>query len=161
VVASTHKEEPMTDTNPSPSPTTNPADLVGKVVKSEAEWRAQLTPLEYKVLREAGTERAFTGEYTDTTTEGVYRCKACGAELFRSDQKFSSHCGWPSFFAPLAEDRVRYITDDSHFMRRVEVRCGTCDSHLGHVFEGEGYGTPTDLRYCINSVSLTLAEKDS
>ena len=114
----------MTDTNPRTSPTTNPADLVGKVVKSEAEWRAQLTPLEYKVLREAGTERAFTGEYTDTTTEGVYRCKACGAELFRSDQKFSSHCGWPSFFAPLAEDRVRYITDDTHFMRRVEVRCG-------------------------------------
>ena len=151
----------MTDTNPATtSPSTNPADLVGKVVKSEAEWRAQLTPSEFKVLREAGTERAFTGEYTDTTTEGVYRCRACGAELFRSDQKFSSHCGWPSFFAPLAEDRVRYITDDSHFMRRVEVRCGTCDSHLGHVFEGEGYDTPTDLRYCINSVSLTLEEKD-
>ncbi|HEU5485872.1 MAG TPA: peptide-methionine (R)-S-oxide reductase MsrB [Microlunatus sp.] len=146
----------MTDSNPT---ITNPADLVGKVVKSEAEWRAQLTPFEYKVLREAGTERAFTGEYTDTTTEGVYRCKACHAELFRSDQKFSSHCGWPSFFAPLAEDRVRYITDDSHFMRRVEVRCGTCDSHLGHVFEGEGYDTPTDLRYCINSVSLTLEPK--
>jgi peptide-methionine (R)-S-oxide reductase len=150
----------MTDTNPATSsPSTNPADLVGKVVKSEAEWRAQLTPFEYKVLREAGTERAFTGEYTDTTTEGVYRCRACGAELFRSDQKFSSHCGWPSFFAPLAEDRVRYITDDSHFMRRVEVRCGTCDSHLGHVFEGEGYDTPTDQRYCINSVSLTLEPK--
>jgi peptide-methionine (R)-S-oxide reductase len=143
----------MTDTNRAIS---DPAATVGKVVKSEAEWRAQLTPMEYKVLREAGTERAFTGDYTDTTAEGVYRCKACGAELFRSDQKFSSHCGWPSFFAPLAEERVRYITDDSHFMKRVEVRCATCDSHLGHVFEGEGYDTPTDLRYCINSVSLTL-----
>ena len=146
----------MTDTNHA---TPDPAATVGKVVKSEAEWRAQLTPMEYKVLREAGTERAFTGEYTDTTTEGVYRCRACNAELFRSDQKFSSHCGWPSFFAPLAEDRVRYIEDGSLFMKRVEVRCGTCDSHLGHVFEGEGYETPTDLRYCINSVSLTLEEK--
>jgi peptide-methionine (R)-S-oxide reductase len=143
----------MAETDPAAP---NPADTVGKVVKSEAEWRAQLSPFEYKVLREAGTERAFTGEYTDTTTEGVYRCKACGTELFRSDQKFSSHCGWPSFFAPLAEDRVRYISDDSHFMHRVEVRCAACDSHLGHLFEGEGYDTPTDLRYCINSVSLTL-----
>jgi peptide-methionine (R)-S-oxide reductase len=132
------------------------AAQVGKIVKSEAEWRAQLTPMEYKVLREAGTERAFTGEYTDTTTQGVYRCKACGNELFRSEAKFSSHCGWPSFFAPLAEDRVRYIVDRSMFMKRVEVRCANCDSHLGHVFEGEGYDTPTDQRYCINSVSLTL-----
>ena len=140
----------MTDTQ------NDPAAQVGKVIKSEAEWRAQLNPLEYQVLREAGTERPFTGEYTDTKTEGVYRCKACGAELFRSDQKFESHCGWPSFFAPLAEDRVRYIEDNSLFMKRVEVRCATCDSHLGHVFAGEGYNTPTDLRYCINSVSLTL-----
>ncbi|WP_152363768.1 peptide-methionine (R)-S-oxide reductase MsrB [Microlunatus speluncae] len=133
-----------------------PASTVGKVIKSEAEWKAQLSPAEYHVLREAGTERAFTGEYTDTKTTGVYRCRACGTELFRSDTKFDSHCGWPSFFAPLAEERVRYIEDESMGMRRVEVRCATCDSHLGHVFEGEGYGTPTDLRYCINSVSLSL-----
>jgi len=134
----------------------NPAAQVGNVIKSEAEWRAQLTPKEYHVLREAGTERAFTGEYTDTKTKGVYRCRACGAELFRSETKFESHCGWPSFYAPLAEDRVRYIEDNSMFMKRVEVRCATCDSHLGHLFSGEGYGTPTDQRYCINSISLTL-----
>ena len=146
----------MTNLESSNPVSPSPASTVGKVVKSEAEWRAQLTPMEYKVLRQAGTERAFTGEYTDTKTEGVYRCKACNAELFRSDQKFASHCGWPSFFAPLAEERVRYIEDNSGFMKRVEVRCATCDSHLGHVFAGEGYGTPTDLRYCINSVSLAL-----
>ncbi|MCT1459025.1 peptide-methionine (R)-S-oxide reductase MsrB [Aestuariimicrobium sp. p3-SID1156] len=133
-----------------------------KVVKTNDEWRAQLNDLEYHVLREAGTERPFTGEYTDTTTEGVYRCRACNAELFRSNEKFSSHCGWPSFFAPLAEERVRYLTDDSLPGRpRVEVRCATCDSHLGHVFEGEGYDTPTDLRYCINSVCLTLEPAES
>lgn len=134
----------------------DPAAQVGKVVKSEAEWRAQLSREEYHVLREAGTERPFTGEYTDTTTEGIYRCRACSTELFRSTTKFESHCGWPSFFAPLAEERVRYIDDSALGMQRVEVRCAACDSHLGHVFSGEGYGTPTDLRYCINSVSLTL-----
>jgi peptide-methionine (R)-S-oxide reductase len=142
--------------SPTSSPTTSPAANVGKVVKSEQEWRKLLSPEEFHVLRQAGTERPFIGEYTDTKTEGVYRCRACGAELFRSDEKFESHCGWPSFFAPLAEERVRYITDDSMGMRRVEVRCAACDSHLGHVFEGEGYQTPTDLRYCINSISLSL-----
>lgn len=131
-----------------------------KVLLSEDEWRAKLNDLEYKVLREAGTEAPFVGEYTDTTTEGVYSCRACGAELFRSEEKFASHCGWPSFFAPLAEDTVRYLRDTTIPGRpRTEVRCASCDSHLGHVFEGEGYETPTDLRYCINSVCLTLEPK--
>jgi peptide-methionine (R)-S-oxide reductase len=124
--------------------------------KTEEEWRVRLTPAEFRVLRQAGTEAPWTGEYTDTKTKGVYRCRACGSELFSSDTKFDSHCGWPSFWTPLAEDRVRYIEDNSLGMRRVEVRCANCDSHLGHVFEGEGYGTPTDQRYCINSISLTL-----
>ena len=117
---------------------------VGKIAKN---WREVLKPEEYAVLREGGTERAFTGEYWDTKTEGVYSCRACGTELFRSAEKFESHCGWPSFFAPLAEDRVRYLEDTT--------------SHLGHVFEGEGYDTPTDLRYCINSVCLTLEPQKS
>lgn len=123
----------------------------------DEHWRAVLSPQEYHVLRQAGTEAPFTGEYTDTTTAGVYRCRACGAELFRSETKFASHCGWPSFYAPLAEDRVKYYTDDSLPGRpRTEVRCAACGSHLGHVFEGEGYETPTDQRYCINSICLTL-----
>lgn len=126
------------------------------VRKTDSEWREQLTPEEYRVLREAGTEAPFTGEYTDTETEGVYACRACGAELFRSAAKFHSGCGWPSFFTPLAGDRVVEIEDRSHGMTRTEVRCASCDSHLGHVFAGEGYGTPTDLRYCINSVSMRL-----
>ncbi|MFG1942895.1 peptide-methionine (R)-S-oxide reductase MsrB [Nonomuraea sp. NPDC048826] len=127
-----------------------------KVVKSEAEWRVQLSPEEFHVLREAGTERPFTGEYVDTKTEGVYACRACGAELFRSDTKFESHCGWPSFFQPSDSDAVRLIEDRSHGMVRTEVRCTRCDSHLGHVFHGEGYPTPTDDRFCINSISLRL-----
>ncbi|MFT8395170.1 peptide-methionine (R)-S-oxide reductase MsrB [Propionibacterium sp.] len=125
-------------------------------LKSDEQWQAELGPQEYQVLRRGGTEAPYQGEYTDTTTKGVYRCRACGAELFRSDQKFPSHCGWPSFYAPLAEDRVQYIVDDSLGMRRTEVRCANCGSHLGHVFEGEGYDTPTDQRYCINSICLTL-----
>lgn len=124
--------------------------------RSDVQWQQILSPEEFHVLRQAGTERPFTGEYWDTTTEGVYSCRACGSELFASTTKFDAGCGWPSFFAPLAEDRVRYISDESLGMKRVEVRCANCDSHMGHVFEGEGFKTPTDLRYCMNSLSLTL-----
>ena len=131
-----------------------------KVERTEAEWRELLSPDEYAVLRQAGTERAFTGEYTDTETVGVYHCKACGAELFRSDTKFHSGCGWPSFYQPVEGDSVTLIEDRSLGMLRVEARCAACDSHLGHVFTGEGYGTPTDERWCINSVSLTLEPKE-
>jgi peptide-methionine (R)-S-oxide reductase len=130
------------------------------VAKSEQEWRQQLTPEEYAVLRQAGTERPWTGEYTETKTEGVYECRACGAELFRSDTKFDSHCGWPSFFSPLAGDKVILREDVSLGMKRVEVLCANCHSHMGHVFEGEGYDTPTDQRYCINSISLRLVPKE-
>jgi len=129
-----------------------------KVVKSDEQWRAELSPEEYRVLRESGTEAPFIGEYTDTETNGIYACRACGAELFRSDAKFHSGCGWPSFFTPLAAETVTEIKDMSHGMVRTEIRCAACDSHLGHVFEGEGYKTPTDLRYCINSISITLIE---
>jgi len=131
------------------------------VSKTDEQWRAQLTPQEYAVLREAATERPFTGEYTDNHRAGVYRCRACGTELFRSDTKFESHCGWPSFFTPLAGDRVIERVDTSMGMRRVEVLCANCHSHLGHVFEGEGYDTPTDQRYCINSISLTFDEEEA
>jgi peptide-methionine (R)-S-oxide reductase len=137
-------------------PATKPDGTPFITVKSDEEWRNELSPEEYRVLREAGTERAFTGEYTDTKTRGTYSCRACGAELFTSDTKFESHCGWPSFFSPLAGDSIVEIEDRSLGMTRVEVRCASCGSHLGHVFSGEGYGTPTDLRYCINSVSLRL-----
>ncbi|MDQ3616118.1 MAG: peptide-methionine (R)-S-oxide reductase MsrB [Actinomycetota bacterium] len=126
-----------------------------QVQKSDAEWREQLSREEYAVLRQAGTERAFTGEYTDTKTTGVYRCRACRAELFKSETKFESHCGWPSFYAPLAGDSVEYIEDSSMGMKRVEVRCANCGSHMGHVFD-DGHGTPTGQRYCINSISVTL-----
>ncbi|GAA1601117.1 peptide-methionine (R)-S-oxide reductase MsrB [Streptomyces globosus] len=127
-----------------------------EVEKTDEQWQAELTPSEYQVLRLAGTEPAFRGEYTDTTTEGVYTCRGCGAELFRSTEKFPSHCGWPSFYDPKDTDAVELRADTSHGMVRTEVLCARCGSHLGHVFEGEGYPTPTDQRYCINSISLRL-----
>lgn len=108
-----------------------------KVNLTDEQWRERLTPDEFAVLRRAGTERPFVGEYTDTKTEGVYNCRACGAELFRSTEKFESHCGWPSFFDPANSDAVILRPDDSLGMRRVEVLCANCHSHLGHVFEGE------------------------
>ena len=130
--------------------------MTTKVSKTEAEWKAQLSPDEYNVLRKAGTERPFSGRYVDAKSVGSYRCRACGAELFCSSAKFDSHCGWPSFWEPSERDNVTLIEDKSLGMTRTEVRCATCDSHLGHVFLGEGYETPTDARYCINSVSLEL-----
>lgn len=138
--------------------TTSENSAVPTVVKTDQQWRNELTPAEYQVLRQAGTERPYTGEYWDSTQEGVYECRACGAELFTSKEKFSAHCGWPAFYAPLADGTVRYLHDKTLGMERIEVRCMACDSHLGHLFEGEGYDTPTDQRFCINSVSLKLRE---
>ncbi len=124
------------------------------VEKTDEQWRAELSPEEYAVLRQAGTERAFTGEYNDTDTEGTYSLQGVRGRALHQHTKFHSGCGWPSFYQPIT-DTIEYIEDTSHGMKRVEVRCATCGSHLGHVFP-DGYGTPTGDRYCINSVSLTL-----
>jgi peptide-methionine (R)-S-oxide reductase len=128
-----------------------------KVVKTEEEWKKELTPDQYDVCRMKGTERPFTGEYYKTKTEGMYTCSCCGAELFDSDTKYESGSGWPSFYEPANEENVEQATDRSHGMTRTEVTCKSCGAHLGHVFPDGP--KPTGLRYCINSVSLKLKPK--
>ena len=129
-----------------------------RVSNTDEEWRQQLTPEQYRVARQKGTEKPFSGKYYDAKDRGTYKCAACGNELFGSDAKFDSGCGWPSFTAPLAEDSVRTEIDTSHGMVRTEVLCAGCDAHLGHVFDDGP--RPTNLRYCINSVVLDLDRKE-
>ncbi|MDQ2873001.1 MAG: peptide-methionine (R)-S-oxide reductase MsrB [Candidatus Eremiobacteraeota bacterium] len=132
-------------------------DIVPEVVKSEEQWRKELSPEQYRILRQAGTERPGSGELLVNSQTGLYRCGACGNSLFTSNSKFDSHCGWPSFTKPEQQQNVRLIEDNTLGMRRTEVRCKRCDSHLGHVFD-DGPG-PEGTRYCINSLSLSFEKK--
>jgi peptide-methionine (R)-S-oxide reductase len=131
--------------------------MTDRIDKTDEEWRRELTPEEFEVARKGGTERAFTGRYWDCHEDGVYRCVCCGNELFSSEAKYDSGSGWPSFFAALDPARVRSIEDRSLGMRRIEIRCGRCDAHLGHLFDDGP--KPTGLRYCVNSLSLDLDRK--
>jgi peptide-methionine (R)-S-oxide reductase len=129
-----------------------------KIIKTDEEWRQELSPEQYRIAREKGTERPFTGKYHDSKERGIYKCAACGNELFRSEAKFDSGCGWPSFTAPASEDNVSTEIDTSHGMIRTEVTCASCDAHLGHVFTDGP--RPTNLRYCINSAILDLEKEE-